>query len=148
MESLKKIYSNISADTNEKNDVFLADIENLLNSLNSISNMYGKYIKEDSDVVDKIENTLENFWPIIESSIDKYSVCTSSISSNFYSREMSENLDQLALNINMLIKNLDNELKTILDSQKLFDVIDTTCELKAINSLLNKDSFVINTVEN
>ena len=148
MESLKKIYSNISADTNEKNDVFLADIENLLNSLNSISNMYGKYIKEDSDVVDKIENTLENFWPIIESSIDKYSVCTSSISSNFYSREMSENLDQLALNINMLIKNLDNELKTILDSQKLFDVIDTTCELKAINSLLNKDSFMINPVEN
>ncbi len=148
MESLKKIYNNISADTNEKNDVFLADIENLLNSLNSISNMYGKYIKEDSDVVDKIESTLENFWPIIESSIEKYSICTSSISSNLYSREMSENLDKLALNINMLIKNLDNELKTILDSQKLFDVIDTTCELKAINSLLNKDSLMINPVEN
>ncbi len=140
IKDLSDVHSRISSDSIKENDVFIQNLENLLSSLKEISKLSDTYFSKNPDSIMKVSNILDKYWPIIEVSIEKYSVCTSLDSSELYSKEMEKGLAQLALDINNLLKTLLNELKAAIDADKLFDVIEMSSELKSINSLLSKSS--------
>jgi hypothetical protein len=139
-KDLEDINDLLRQDDNTKNDVFLENLDKLNENINQVTIFYKNYIDKGTDIERKLEHVFNDFIPVLEESIKKFNVYSSSNISGIYKNEMKESIENLSKEINDLIKGLDLEITNIINSENLYDMMHLSAKIKATNSILGNQS--------
>lgn len=139
-KDLEDINNLLRQDDNTKNDIFLENLEKLNDNINQVSIFYKNYIDKGTDVERKLEHVFNDFIPVLEESIKKFNIYSSSNISGVYKNEMKEGIENLSKEINDLIKGLDLEITNIINSENIYDMMHLSAKIKATNSVLGNQS--------
>ena len=139
-KDLEDINNLLRQDDNTKNDIFLENLDKLNENINQVTIFYKNYIDKGTDIERKLEHVFNDFIPVLEESIKKFNIYSSSNISGIYKNEMKESIENLSKEINDLIKGLDLEITNIINSENLYDMMHLSAKIKATNAILGNQS--------
>ena len=139
-EDLEKINYSLRNDGNDKNIIFIENLEKLTDNMGNISNLYKDYLNKGSNLSKKLEKVLNDFVPLIEDAIRQYNIYTLTQTSGTYKKEIENGIDAISKQINALIDNLNVEITNIINQENVFSIIDLQAKLSVSNQMINYDS--------
>ena len=139
-EDLEKINYSLRNDGNDKNIIFIENLEKLTDNMGNISNLYKDYLNKGSNLSKKLEKVLNDFVPLIEDAIRQYNIYTLTQTSGTYKKEIENGINAISKQINALIDNLNVEITNIINQENVFNIIDLQAKLSVSNQMINYDS--------